>query len=304
MIGYRLTSDGQPLTRDRLESLIDQESPTWLTRARDKTKEFRKLRDYSETSGIWSEIKEAFLKLQHDKCAYCERQLGEKSYGKKEHDIEHYRPKNAVKVWPTDRIKEERKLNYAFSTGKKTAKGYYLLAYNPLNYATACSSCNSSLKSNFFPIAGKQRAMTTDNYDKLKAEEPFLLFPVGLTDGDNPEDLITFIGTTPVPKAREQDGAPYWRARLTIDFFDLAVRDDLVRERARIIVAIWTAFRLLQNPASTAEDVDDAQKLILAATSASSPHTNCGRAFYNLCRTDINTARDCKNRAQLIADSK
>ncbi len=293
-----------PLTREELESLIDQANSTWLQRARDKTKAFRRLRDYSEPSASWSDIKEVFLKLQNDKCAYCERQLGEKSYGKKEHDIEHYRPKNAVKVWPTDRIREERKLNYAFQTGKKTAKGYYLLAYNPLNYATACSSCNSSLKSSFFPIAGKKRVTATDDFEKLRTEEPFLLFPVGELDNDNPEDLLTFIGTTPVPKAQEQDGARYWRARMTIDFFDLAVRDDLVRERSRIIIAIWTAFRLMQIPGSTPDDVADAQRLIIAATSPSSPHTNCARAFYSLCQTDINTARDCKDRAQAIAGNK
>jgi hypothetical protein len=38
--------------------------------------------------------------LQHNKCAYCERDLLTETYAGGEHDVEHYRPKGACNPWP------------------------------------------------------------------------------------------------------------------------------------------------------------------------------------------------------------
>lgn len=284
------------ITRADLEAKVRQVKQGWLERAAARTDGFTKLAPprYEEKGSIWSEIKEAFLTLQHDKCAYCERQLGGKN-NLKEYDIEHYRPKSSVKLWPTEAIKRERKLmDYDFPTGDDSDEGYYLLAYNICNYAASCTGCNSSFKSNYFPVAA-QRVFGTDDYARLKAEEPYLLCPVGDTDDDDPEDVITFLGFLPVPK--EQSGRRYRRGRVTIDFFDLAVRDELIRERAKIITDLWTDHEILRAEHLSEELKDSARRRIADAVSAKSPHTNCARAYDRLCVDNWEEAREWKNYA-------
>src|SRR4051812_42346759 len=112
-------------TRADLEARVKAVKKGWLARAQRRTDAFRAAGDYNESSNIWSEIKDAFLDLQFDKCAYCERKLGGKAYNRKEYDIEHYRPKNAVKKWPTEAVKEARQIVYRFPLGEATTKGYY-----------------------------------------------------------------------------------------------------------------------------------------------------------------------------------
>jgi hypothetical protein len=284
-----------PITRADLETRVEAVKSGWLARAQTRTATFRAAGDYTESSNIWSEIKDAFLDLQFDKCVYCERKLGGKAYNRKEYDIEHYRPKNAVKKWPGDAVKKARKLNYKFPLGDPTTRGYYLLPYNISNYTVSCTGCNSSLKSNYFPIAGP-RIITSDDYTRLQNEEPYLLCPVGDLDADDPEDLITFEGFIPVPKRKR--GKKYKRARITIDFFDLAMRDDLIRERSGVIVTLWLAHQTLNNPHSSNEDKDTAQLIIDVATSRKSPHTNCARAFDGLCKEDPAKAQAYKQMAE------
>ena len=53
----------------------------------------------------WSNIKYLFINIQHNKCAFCERKLAAREDGGAiEHDVEHFRPKNAIKAWkpPSD----------------------------------------------------------------------------------------------------------------------------------------------------------------------------------------------------------
>jgi hypothetical protein len=222
--------------------------------------------------------------LQHNKCAYCERKLEGGDLGKIEHDIEHYRPKSSVKAWPTAKIKKALKLNYQFTTGNASANGYYLLPYNILNYATACKVCNTPLKSNYFPILTENRLINTDNFRMLKAEKALLLYPIGSIDKD-PEKIITFQGTVPIPAVSEGTDE-YNRANVTIDFFRLAVeREDLIRERALIIKALFIAYR--HQDSSDSVDREDAILTIKMALSGSEPHTNCARSFYKVCEKDM-----------------
>ena len=288
-----------PITKAELEAAIETEAPGWLAKAKQKTAVFRKAKDFNEpaSQNSWSDIKGVYMKLQHNKCVYCERVLGSPQFGKIEHDVEHYRPKNAVKVWPTAKMKSSGALNYPFSTGEASDNGYYLLAYSIFNYATACKTCNSSFKSSYFPIAGA-RNIHSSGFTKLKLEVPFLLYPLGSSDED-PEALITFDGVIPVPKIKT--GSKYQRARVTIDFFALT-RDDLLQRRAQILQYLWLAFLTLDDPQTTDQRREVAQRIIDLGISAKSEQAACARAFYQLCQQDRNLAESyVEQAAQYLA---
>src|SRR5438552_12772588 len=90
-----------PVTREGLERLVEAERPGWLMRARRRTRKFLAAATYQEREAIWSEVKAVYVRLQHNKCAYCERRLTGLDYGGAiEHDLEHYRPKGDVPAWP------------------------------------------------------------------------------------------------------------------------------------------------------------------------------------------------------------
>jgi hypothetical protein len=216
-----------PVDRDALLEAIEAEVPGWLARARERTDRLRAAGRYEESSGIWSEIKAVFRRLQAQKCAFCERQLAGEPFGAIEHDVEHYRPKSSVRKWPP----ASRAIRYDFDTGDEFETGYYLLAYSVFNYVTACKVCNTPLKSNYFPIAGRRGSATVDNPDRLARERPFLPFPLGDTDSD-PEELISFDGILAVPTSPDLVSHEWRRAAVTIDFFALNEREELRRERA------------------------------------------------------------------------
>ncbi len=282
------------ISRSKLEEAIEEEKPGWLEEARRKTEAFRQAGEFNEPDGenSWGDIKAVYMRLQKNKCIYCERKLESEQYGKIEHDVEHYRPKNPVKAWPSKKMKRV----YDFPTGNASAKGYYLLSYNQLNYATACKTCNTPLKLNYFPIAGS-RINDSDDFERLKRESPYLIYPVGDLD-ENPENLITFEGVLPVPKMKR--GHRHRRARVTIDFFALDIREELLKMRARIILSVWLAYKSLNNQSADAEDRDTAQSIINIALSPESDHTNCARSFHNLCQQDIQRAREYAEQARRI----
>ena len=85
------------VTESDLEQRVDAEVASWRSRAATRTARFIAAGGYDESSSIWSEIKPVFMRLQNDKCAYCERQLASAdSGGSVEHDLEHFRPKSSV----------------------------------------------------------------------------------------------------------------------------------------------------------------------------------------------------------------
>jgi hypothetical protein len=249
------------------------------------------------------------MRLQHDKCVFCERKLGAVIFGKGEHDVEHFRPKRRVIAWPTPKLIEEdakrpvsaRRFPYVFKTGTSNTTGYYLLAYNIFNYATTCKSCNSSLKLDYFPVAAK-RQIATDDPAILKAEKPFLIYSIGDAD-DDPEDLITFRGFLAVPKSANPSEFRYRRARITIDFFQLDDREDLLRIRALVITNMWLAFDTLRDPQTPAERRKKAEHLIQLALSEKSEQTACARAFHQVCQTDPDTARQFNDLAEQYLDN-
>lgn len=259
-----------PITEAALLSQIDAASPTWRSRAADRAKAILKAKRYDEAAGIWSEVKPVFMSLQRNKCAFCERRLEGKKYGRIEHDLEHFRPKGGVRVWPTDELRATRGIHFPFTTGGASENGYYRLAYALLNYAAACKTCNTPLKSDFFPVLGRRRTKASDPR-ACASERPLLIYPIGDVDED-PASLISFHGLLCRPV--HDSGDAYRRALVTIEFFALNAREELLYQRAQQIV---TLFRL--HPVA---DVGVREALC----EDSAPHSNCTRAFWNLMQAD------------------
>lgn len=97
---------------------------------------------------------------------------------------------------------------------------------------------------------------------------------------------LTFEGIFPLPKA--ESGHDFRRARVTIDFFDLAAREELLRERAELIKAVDIAVSDLSNPSKARRR--SAEQTIKFIENPKMPHRNCVRAYYLLCTTDLPAA--------------
>jgi len=272
-----------PITTAELKRRIQNEqgTETWLEKAKVRTERFRAAKKYDESQSIWSDVKGVYMQLQHNKCAYCERQLEDQMYGKIEHDLEHYRPKNSVKSW----VSGNPNSTIDYPTGDAWAEGYYLLAYHIENYATACKTCNTPLKSNYFPIAGP-RGPQGDNPRTLRTEKPLLIYPIGQIDTD-PQELITFDGILPKPTSQRTTSYKYRRAEVTIDFFALDRRAILRQQRARSIVALGMALSLLDEDSNN----EDGKTAVAIFTSPKSPHCNCAQAFLALYQDDTHKAQ-------------
>ena len=267
-----------------LNALIANEFPEWTAKANVRTKVCRKLHAFDGGSPMWSQIKPRYMKLQYGKCAYCETQLEGGLRGPIAHDVEHFRPKNAVDAWPTEKIRKDRRIAYRFKTGAAWPQGYYLLAFRPANYLTACKVCNSVLKRAYFPIAGK-RGPQTDDPNVLAAEKPFLIYPLGSSD-DDPEQVLSFDGIFPRPSTRS--GPKHRRAQVMIDFFELDTREGLLLERAQQLTALMSALIVLKSNAAP-DDLAFALREIELRTAIGSPHGNCARSFLKL--HDVNPSR-------------
>ena len=269
------------ITETELRARIDRQKADWQTRAASATALYRRTGKYGEpddknwdakTHGVppspfWGQIKAVYMKLQKNKCAFCERELTTRP---KDHDIEHFRPKRAVVSWPS------LPMDPAFP------EGYYLLAYHPLNYATACEHCNRGLKQSYFPIEDV-RLSGQDDPVRLRPERPLLIYPIGDIDTD-PEDLLGFQGVVPVPKHADPKSREYRRAQVTIEFFGLSEREELRRGRAKVIRTLYLAFMTENSPQR--EEREGAQSAIAQCVSDGSEHANCSRCFVALYRQD------------------
>jgi hypothetical protein len=285
-----------PVPRADLELLIAAEKPAWLARAEARTTELRSAGRWDDGKKHWSEIKDVYRRLQHDKCAFCERRLAGPPYGAVDHDVEHFRPKAAVKAWPPARYRG-KKLSYGFDTGGDWSEGYYLLAFHPWNYVTACKVCNSALKRSFFPVGAKRISKAEDPW-QMGSERPFLVYPLGDLDED-PEKLITFAATLPVPRVKS--GPRFRRASVIIDFFRLDIREELLWERSDRIVSLFMALRLAETGSPSERAL--AGRSIAQHVSPFSPHTSCSRAFLSLYREDPGEAEKIADECQEYLDS-
>ena len=209
----------------------------WLERARKRTVELTAIGEFDETDlepkEFWTELKPFYLTLQRYKCGYCERLLSAKERGIKElrtveSDLEHYRPKKKVQIWPSKDIRNKYRIPAEIKSGDSFDQGYYLLAYNHLNYLVSCRKCNK-VKHTFFPVAGSRFIQPGNSLQDYQQEKPYLVFPIGSLDV-NPQDLITFEGIRPVP--RKKKGLARLRGLATIHLLRLDIREELLRGRA------------------------------------------------------------------------
>src|SRR5262249_50416814 len=155
-----------------------------------------------------------------------------------------FRPKAAVTFWKVPARLTKVGVAVTQPAGVKSEPGYSQLAYHLLNYAMACKQCNSVLKKNYFPIAGSRTSGGNDP-TKMSSEKPLLIYPVGGRD-DDPEDLITFEGLSPVPKASA--GFNRQRALVTIELFKLdhvPTRRLLFKGRAYLIRLLYLELEAL-----------------------------------------------------------
>lgn len=180
------------------------------------------------------QVKMALEKLFHDKCAYCEGDIGSQGPW----DVEHYRPKGSVKE-------------------NNNHHGYYWLAYTWENLLPSCAYCNQRRKDAptfddpaTLPAAGKLdqfpledetcRAMAPN--DPLDLEKPLLLNPCMDRDCEtyfiyDPQGYIQPSGVKP--------GREYQRADKTIRICHLN-RRRLRKQRAREMETVIKAVKALE----------------------------------------------------------
>ncbi len=285
-----------PIDPAELIARIEQAKPGWLERARARTGQYAAARAYLDGSEFWGEIKDVYISLQHEKCAYCEMKLAGKAYAAKVHEVEHFRPKSRLRAWPGD-IKRLKGYQPPCATGSASATGYYLHAYNPFNYAIACTRCNSSLKSDYFPVRGT-RNFHDDDAGRLHSEDPLLVYPIAGLDTD-PAQLITFIGVLAVPV--HGSGPLYERAEVTIRFFDLN-HEDLTTRRAEVIASLFLALkgRELAAAAANPDDVADFDDGIARYLNPASGFSACAAAYHALYRQNRRLALQIGRAAQKL----
>lgn len=168
-------------------------------------------------------VKNALIKAQQGKCAFCESQVRHIAHG----DVEHYRPKGGVRQNDADRLEQP---------------GYFWLAYGWENLFFACQLCNQSFKKNRFPLADPTRRARS-HLDDLAAEQPMLIHPAD----EEPSTLIGFREEMAFPI----DDDP--RARTTIEVVGLN-REALAEQRLDSLKPYKLLHqRLLQLPADDEE---------------------------------------------------
>lgn len=279
MIRYKFT-EAELIADIRADDGAKARKESWLNKAKKLTSELKKS-PAKKIASQWSEIKSVYTRRQHGKCAFCERLLGEHELAAVELDVEHFRPKNAVKAWPTPEIIAELKLPRDFPKSAGHGEGYRLLAYHHLNYASSCKTCNSRLKSSYFPIAGKHLFKGDDPVTLQKVEKPYLVYPLGDFD-DDPEEIISFQGYLAVPHPKPTSPHHRDRARVMIAFFRLnAEREDILLLRAKQLDNVFTRIELLNSTTETRkrEEIwDDIQRL----ASAANDHAGCVRSILRI----------------------
>jgi len=160
--------------------------------------------------GIYAadEVKVALRTAQYDKCAFCEAKVTHITDG----DIEHFRPKSAVKQ---------------NTGGKLEYPGYFWLAYEWDNLLLACNNCNRRHKGNLFPLLDLKKRCRPGRKN-LAHESPLFINPAA----EDPALFIEFVGETVIAKGGNH------RGQATIDALGL--------DRTELIEHRLTRLRVLQ----------------------------------------------------------
>ena len=114
-------------------------------------------------------VRDVLKKAQNGKCCFCEGKFDAFAAA----DVEHYRPKGAVR-------QDEK--------SRAVLPGYFWLAYSWENLYLCCQVCNRSNKRNFFPLNDPAKRARS-HADNLAEEKPLILDPGGL---DDPRQHIKF----------------------------------------------------------------------------------------------------------------
>jgi hypothetical protein len=278
---------------------INQLDGKWLDKAAVRTQAYIDAHEYTGGTNFWADIKKVYIELQHEKCAYCETKLQGAMLASKVHEVEHYRPKQSIKAWPNRTIEHWREFTHDWPVGEGEDRGYYKLAYHPLNYAIACTRCNSTLKANYFPIRGR-RDIHGEHPRSLADELPLLLYPISDIDRDDPSDIITFEGVLAVPV--ESEGPRFERAVTNIAFFQLN-HEDLPSRRASELVKLWP---VLNANAQAGGGSDPFTNAVVQFMCGDQAHLSaCMRAFKCLHSTDPDLAREYAQLAgQMVFQAK
>jgi hypothetical protein len=181
----------------------------------------------------WSALKRWLL--QHvffGKCGYCESALSAHSFGA----ADHYRPKGRVTV------KAPNGMLTVVSAGSSNHRGYYWLAYQPLNVVPCCDRCNTATgKRDQFPVDGQRvfdhREMhdPSDVGELNNVERPLLLNPYS----DEPGEHLRFgeLGAIAAYAGSR-------RGQATIDICELS-RESLCEQRSitqeQVVLALGDA---------------------------------------------------------------
>ncbi len=285
--------------REMLRAAIKEKDKLWFRKATELTKQIASSRK-PNFKPIWNQIKAVYAGLQSEKCCYCEKKLEHPI----DQDVEHFRPKSAVRPWSVSRALSKQGVRIPRSRNHLSEPGYTKLAYVPFNLAIACKTCNSSFKRNYFPIEGERDSVGT-SLKRMKAERPYLIYPIGVIDS-NPEDLITFRGLSPLP-GYSTKGHKRRRALVTIALLgldDAIKRRDLFKERARCLRLL---FLELEARAGATRDTVRVkhQEMIDNLTDAGTPHTNCLRSFKRLYELNRQEAREfAEECAKLLGEKR
>lgn len=151
------------------------------------------------------------LAASHGKCAYCEVKVAP---GQRHGDVEHYRPKGAVRDLQGKRVMIDR-------NGQQIKHpGYYWLAYAYSNLLPSCLACNRRAhdiasdrptgKSDLFPTLDDKWAARPE---EVETEHPALLNPWLPTD--DPAEHLTFDIDSGKVIGRTE------RGRITVDLLGL-----------------------------------------------------------------------------------
>jgi hypothetical protein len=248
---------------------VRQKPPSWFDAAKAALAALPAPPASSDFAALWGEVKEIYIERQQSKCCFCESPLE----GNITQDVEHFRPKAKVEAWAPPPELAAAGVAPPRPAEAKSHAGYARLAYHPHNYAMACKVCNSTLKRNYFPVAGPRRLGGADPA-KMGGEKAYLIYPLGDHDAD-PEALIEFDGLSARPK--RPAGFDRQRALVTIALFrlnDAAGRFMLFKARALLLHHLFLALEAGRAAA------------VASLTSPANPFTNCMRSFARLHRAD------------------
>lgn len=177
-------------------------------------------------------VKTALLKMQHDKCCFCESKISHISYG----DVEHYRPKGGYKQTEQDELH---------------VPGYYWLPYTWENLLLSCTLCNQQFKKNLFPLLEAQKRALS-HYDDIALEQPLLINP-SVTD---PRQYIGF--RQEIPYAIE--GNRYGKETIAAVGLDREALNEKRRSHLELINGLFAVIKLANKQLENTELQSEAEK--------------------------------------------